>query len=87
MPGYMGRKFNVQGDMDPTYCGEAVMEFSVTFLRRIFNGQPALDSMRKIAERYGDHVVEGTNMELEEEEAVPPTPIQLPVTPEVASKV
>lgn len=86
MPGYVGRKFNVQGDMEPTHCGEAIMELSVTFLRRVFNGQPALESMRKIAERYASHVVEGTNMEVEDE--IPHTPtIEIPTTPEIASKV
>lgn len=74
MPGYVGRKFNVQGDMEPTYCGEAILEFSVAFLRRIFSGNTALDATRKVMERYANYVVEGTNMDLDEDESPQKSP-------------
>ncbi|KAI6191544.1 1-alkyl-2-acetylglycerophosphocholine esterase [Aphelenchoides bicaudatus] len=63
MPGYVGRKFALQGELDPIHTGEAVLEMVVTHLRNSFEKQPLLDHLREVAKRYEHFVVEGTNLD------------------------
>lgn len=67
MPGYMGRKFHVQGAIDPSVAGEAYLEMTVAFLRKCFEGGSTLESVREVATRY-DFVMEGTNVKLDDED-------------------
>ncbi|KAE9555576.1 hypothetical protein FO519_001247 [Halicephalobus sp. NKZ332] len=65
MPGFMGRKFHVQGLVDPSVAGEAYLEMTVAFLRKCFEGNSALNAVREVARRY-DFVMEGTNIKLDD---------------------
>ncbi len=64
MPGYVGRKFRVQGELDPCYTGEAILEMSVAFLQKAFAGVSARDTLMQLAERYKEFVMEGTDLDL-----------------------
>lgn len=65
MPGYMGRKFNVQGAVEPNVAGEAYLEMIVTFLRKCFNNELSYDYVKEVASRY-PFIIEGTNIELDD---------------------
>lgn len=67
MPGYMGRKFGVQGEIDPQDAGEAYLEMTVAFLRKCFAQEPALEAVREVAQRY-NFVMEGTNIKVDDED-------------------
>lgn len=70
MPGYVGRKFALQGDIDPFVTGEAILELSVAHLRSVFikrNG-PMIENLREIAKRYEGFVFEGTELNRSEGE-------------------
>jgi platelet-activating factor acetylhydrolase len=67
MPGYLGRKFGVQGEIDPYEAGEAYLELTVTFLRKCFANEPALEAVREVANRYSNFVMEGTNIKVDDE--------------------
>ncbi|KAH7706594.1 platelet-activating factor acetylhydrolase [Aphelenchoides avenae] len=73
MPGYVGRRFNLQGELDPLHTAEAYMELTVNFLRKCFHGEPAQEVMRETAQRYADFVLEGTDLDVSEEKP-PATP-------------
>ncbi|CAD5234730.1 unnamed protein product [Bursaphelenchus xylophilus] len=66
MPGYVGRKFALQGDLDPIQTGEAIMEITVTYLRKCFENIPAIEHLREVAKRYSHFVIEGTDISLED---------------------
>ncbi|KAI6209619.1 1-alkyl-2-acetylglycerophosphocholine esterase [Aphelenchoides besseyi] len=61
MPGYVGRKFSLQGELDPTFTGEAILEIVVAHLRRCF-GQDGPEP-REVAARYKEFVFEGTDLD------------------------
>lgn len=67
MPGYVGRKFALQGDLDPSFTGEAILEMIATHLRKAFEKVPLIDHLREVAQRYEHFVLEGTNLNLEGE--------------------
>lgn len=69
MPGYVGRKFALQGDLDPTHTGEAILEITVTYLRKCFEGTPALEHLREVAKKYTSFVFEGTDINFDPEVA------------------
>uniref|UniRef100_A0A7E4W5G9 1-alkyl-2-acetylglycerophosphocholine esterase n=1 Tax=Panagrellus redivivus TaxID=6233 RepID=A0A7E4W5G9_PANRE len=73
MPGFMGRKFGVQGDIDPHVAGEAYLELSVAFLRQALSGSTSVEALREVAQRY-EFVVEGTTVDLEDEETATDDP-------------
>lgn len=64
-PGYIGRRFNLQGDLDPLHTAEAILEIIVTYLKQCFNGERASESLRELIERYSHFIFEGTDIELD----------------------
>lgn len=66
MPGYVGRRFALQGELDPTHTGEAILEITVSYLRKCFEGTSPLEQLRTIAQRYSHFVLEGTDLRLDE---------------------
>jgi hypothetical protein len=64
MPGYIGRKFALQGDLDPLVTGEAILELTVAHLRKVFSkrNEPLVDHLRNVVKKY-DFIFEGTELE------------------------
>ena len=68
--GYLGRKNNLQGDLDPYYTGAAILQLTIAFLEQIFRGEKANDALQLIREKYAEFIIEGTditNLDVEEE--------------------
>lgn len=63
-PGYIGKKFHVQGELDPCYTGEAILELTVAFLTKCLSGERAHDDVIAVVERYNGLVIEGTDIDL-----------------------
>ena len=63
-PGYIGKKFRVQGEHDPCYTGGAILELTVAFLTKCLNGEKAHDDVLAVMERYKGLVIEGTDIDL-----------------------
>uniref|UniRef100_A0A915DYC9 1-alkyl-2-acetylglycerophosphocholine esterase n=1 Tax=Ditylenchus dipsaci TaxID=166011 RepID=A0A915DYC9_9BILA len=68
MPGYMGKKMNLQGELDPNFTGHAIIEIVVTFLRNCFQSGKAANDIRQLLAKYDSNFVfEGTDLNLEEQ--------------------
>jgi len=52
--------------VDPHMCGEAYLEMTVAFLRKVFDGESAEEALREIAARYPEFIMEGTNVVMDE---------------------
>lgn len=69
MPGYVGRKFALQGDLDPMLTCEAVLELVVAHLRKSFlKEEPLIEHLREVVKKYDHFVTEGMDATLDEDE-------------------
>jgi len=60
MPGYVGRKLGVQGELHPLYTGEAILEMTARYLQSVFQGdEVTVENLKELVERYAHIVYEG----------------------------
>ncbi|KAI1718798.1 platelet-activating factor acetylhydrolase, isoform II domain-containing protein [Ditylenchus destructor] len=64
MPGYIGRKFGLQGDLDPLDTGSVIVDIVATYLRECFQNQRSIDRLREFSKNHEDLVLEGTDLDL-----------------------
>lgn len=76
-PGRVGRYFGLQGDLDPEFTGNAIMEMTATFLQ---NPTSSMDKLREIitTNKYDKFIQEGTNLSQEELDKIDAKLIETP---------